>query len=44
MFDWGEQTGVERYQLNSAPIGRSLYARMGFETPDAQLMERRVRL
>lgn len=43
MIDWGDRTGVERYQLNSTPIGRSLYARMGFDAPDSRLMERRER-
>ncbi|WP_431840993.1 GNAT family N-acetyltransferase [Calidifontibacter indicus] len=41
MIAWGDENGVERYQLNAAPKARSLYERLGFGAPHERLMERR---
>ena len=42
MVAWGSGNGVERYQLNAVPEARTLYERLGFETPNGRLMELRT--
>lgn len=41
MLAWGQEAGVDRFQLNAEPAARSLYERVGFTQPD-RVMELRT--
>lgn len=42
LIGWCAEHGVDRVQLNAVPEARTLYARVGFATPDERLMELRL--
>lgn len=39
MIAWGDEHGVDRYQLKAVPEARSLYGRVGFGGVDERFME-----
>lgn len=39
MISWGDEHGVDRYQLKAVPEARSLYGRVGFGGFDGRFME-----